>query len=208
MENNSAEFITREEALAKLQNLIGEDLRPLADKYGVTVFKNGKLNKGWGGVVVERYLGLTTNNNQAPNGKYFELKQVSLKTLNDGSLVPKETMWITMINEDDLKEREFERSHLFDKMKSMIVCAILYTSPGGTSIFERVVAFDILKGDVYNQIKADYDEVRNAILKNGFGALKSEMGVYIQPRTKGPGHGSISRAFYARTRFLKKIFAL
>jgi len=31
------------------------------------------------------------------------------------------------------------------------------------------------------------------------------MGVYIQPRTKGIGHGSKTRAFYARKNLLKKI---
>jgi hypothetical protein len=34
------------------------------------------------------------------------------------------------------------------------------------------------------------------------------MGKYIQPRTKGSGHGSTSRAFYARTSFLKKLLNL
>ena len=207
MKDNSAYLITREEAFKKLQKLIEKDLRPMADQYGVTVWKNDKLNKGWGGQVLERYLGLKTNSNQAPNGRYFELKQVSLKTRKDGSVVPKETMQITMINKGDLKKRDFEHSHAFDKLKSMIVCAILYTSPGGTSILKRIITFD-LRGDIYKQLKADYDEARNAVIKDGFGALKSEMGVYMQPRTKGPGHGSTSRAFYARTGFLKKIFSL
>ena len=31
------------------------------------------------------------------------------------------------------------------------------------------------------------------------------MGVYIQPRTKGAGHGSTSRAFYMRTGLIKEI---
>jgi hypothetical protein len=34
--------------------------------------------------------------------------------------------------------------------------------------------------------------------------LSGRMGVLIQPRTKGPGHGSTSRAFYARKEFLKR----
>jgi len=207
MKNGPAYLITRKEAFEKLQKLVGKDLRPMADEYRVTVWKNGKLNKGWGGQVLERHLGLKTNNNQAPNGKYFELKQVSLKILKDGSMIPKETMQITMINENDLKKHDFDHSHAFDKLKSMIVCAILYTSPGGRSILERVITFD-LQGDIYKQLKIDYDEARNAVIKGGFGALKSAMGVYMQPRTKGPGHGSISRAFYAKTGFLRKIFNL
>ncbi len=34
------------------------------------------------------------------------------------------------------------------------------------------------------------------------------MGVLVQPRTKGPGHGSISRAFYARPTFVAHIISL
>jgi hypothetical protein len=60
--------------------------------------------------------------------------------------------------------------------------------------------------DIYNQVKADYNLIRKTIIEKGFSALHGSMGVYIQPRTKGAGHGSTSRAFYARVRFLKKIF--
>jgi hypothetical protein len=61
---------------------------------------------------------------------------------------------------------------------------------------------------MYEQIKDDYELVRTCINdpKRGFGALTGKMGVYIQPRTKGAGHGSTSRAFYARTSFLEKLF--
>jgi hypothetical protein len=34
------------------------------------------------------------------------------------------------------------------------------------------------------------------------------MGVLVQPRTKGPGHGSTSRAFYARARLVGRILGL
>jgi hypothetical protein len=45
----------RLEAKAKISQLIGTDLRPLADKLQVTVKKeDGKINKGWAGHVIER----------------------------------------------------------------------------------------------------------------------------------------------------------
>jgi hypothetical protein len=55
-------------------------------------------------------------------------------------------------------------------------------------------------------VKDEYDFVRNTIIEQGFYALSVGMGVFIQPRTKGAGHGSTTRAFYARASFLKKIF--
>ena len=46
------------------------------------------------------------------------------------------------------------------------------------------------------------------LIKYGFGALTGKDGKWIQARTKGPGHGSISRAFNARTILVKKIFEI
>ena len=50
--------ISRAEGLRRIRLLTAKDLRPLADQYGVTVWKNGHKNKGWAGQVIEQYLGL------------------------------------------------------------------------------------------------------------------------------------------------------
>ena len=109
------EYITRKEAVGKLRRLIGKDLRKLADKYKVTVFKNGKLNKGWAGHVLERYLGLGLSSRQAPNAQFWELKVVPL-VKRGNSYTPKETMAITMINPEELKKHSFFESHCWSKM--------------------------------------------------------------------------------------------
>ena len=207
------EILTREKAVTKLKELIGKDLRPLASGFGVTVFtdeSNHKgRNKGWAGQVLERHIGLGVSNIQAPNGGYWELKMVSLKKLKNGSIVPKETMQITMINPEQVKNTPFEQSHLLAKLRETIVCARLYNDINETcSILVSVGKFDLGDKDLYEQVKADYDLVRNAIRTKGFGVLTGAMGVYVQPRTKGAGHGSISRAFYARPIFIKKILGL
>jgi len=71
-----------------------------------------------------------------------------------------------------------------------------------------VGTFDLEDPKVYAQVKADYDLVRETLLTKGFGALTGTMGKLVQPRTKGAGHGSISRAFYARTQFVSHILGL
>ena len=64
----------RQEALLKLSELIGKDLRFFANEYEVTVFKEGKPNKGWAGHVLERHLNLPINSSQSPNFGSWELK--------------------------------------------------------------------------------------------------------------------------------------
>ena len=76
------------------------------------------------------------------------------------------------------------------------------------SLCHQIAEFDLGDQELYLQIKADYDLVRSVIRTKGFHALRGSMGVFVQPRTKGPGHGSTSRAFYARTRLVGKILGL
>lgn len=206
-------ILNKDQALAKLKELIGQDLRPLASEYNVTVFTaesnyRGR-NKGWAGQVLERHIGLGVNNVQAPNGGHWELKMVSLKKLRNGNIVPKETMQITMINPEQVKNTPFENSHLLDKLRETIICARLYNDINETkSILYSVGKFDLGDKELYKQVKADYDLVRDTLKTKGFGVLTGAMGVYVQPRTKGAGHGSISRAFYARPVFIKKILEI
>ncbi len=67
---------------------------------------------------------------------------------------------------------------------------------------------DLDNPHIYAQVKADYETVRHALRTSGFSSLTGYMGVLVQPRTKGPGHGSISRAFYARPTFVAHIISL
>lgn len=111
-----------------------------------------------------------------------------------------------MIDEYNIIRTEFEDSHLLNKMRKILIPARIWESQAEErSILYTVTEFDLDNPEVYNQVKTDYELVRQTIITKGFAALTSKMGIYVQPRTKGPGHGSTSRAFYARTSFLKKI---
>ncbi len=199
----------RQQAYKLLQQLRGKDLRKLAEKYEITIFKGGKKNKGWAGHVVEHYLGLPINSAQSPNFGSWELKTISLKRLKNGSLTIKETMAITMIDPFNVKNTPFEESHLLSKMKKILLLSRIWEGiEEPSSIVFGVHTFDLGNKEIYNQVKEDYELVRKTIIENGFEALTGKMGVFIQPRTKGRGHGSTTRAFYARVPFLKKIILL
>src|SRR5271170_4326924 len=111
----------RSEALALLGTLVGSDLVDLGKKYGVTIWKAERLNKGWAGHTIERHLGLALNSSRSPNFGSWELKVVPVRRLPDGSIRVKETMAITMIDPIEVAAKEFPDSHLFLKLQRMLV---------------------------------------------------------------------------------------
>jgi DNA mismatch repair protein MutH len=207
----------RTEALVKLKKLVGTDLLALAEKLEIPVHikvnVDGKLvpriSKGWAGHTMERYLGLPLNSAQSPNFGSWELKVVPVRNRPTIGLCVKETMAITMIDPVEVKAKTFEQSHLYSKMRKMIVVARTFVDKVESSAtVYSVGTFDLEDPKVYAQVKADYDSVRETIRTKGFSALTGAMGKLVQPRTKGAGHGSTSRAFYARTQFVAHILGL
>ena len=200
----------REEAITRLRALVGRDLRPLADQRGVTVWtERDTLNKGWVGHTAEAVLGIPINSSRNPNGGSWELKTTSLKRLKNGQLSPKETLAITMLNPEEVRDTPFADSHLLAKLRSMIVLARIYeNNQEASSTVYSVSSFDLGDAEIYRKVEADYNLVRETIETRGVGALSGSMGVLVQPRTKGAGHGTTSRAFYARTGFVKYILGI
>ena len=198
----------REDALARLRCLKGRDLRSLAESLpGVTVWTDrGTLNKGWAGHAIERYLGLPLNSSRSPNLGSWELKIVSLKTLAKGRIAIKETMQITMLDPYEVAQNGFEKSHVLTKLRKIIAVSRMYEGKSETrSVCVDVNAFELEGSGLYSAVAEDYELIRDVIIREGADALTGRLGKYIQPRTKGPGHGSRSRAFYARKELVEYI---
>jgi DNA mismatch repair endonuclease MutH len=201
--------LPRAEALQRIRLLSGKDLRPLAEQYHVTVWKNGHKNKGWAGQVIEQYLGLPQNSLQAPDFGSWELKVVPLAHAADGTLRVKESMAITMIEAAEVVASKFSDSHLYDKLRRMIVVARIFENVADTaSILHSAADFDLDNPTILSQVEKDYEAIREIIRLQGFDALTGDTGKYVQARTKGRGHGSVSRAFYARASFVAHILNL
>ena len=208
----------RAQALAKLKTLVGTDLLLLAKELEVpvqikVVDRNGalvgRISKGWAGHTIERFLGLPRNSTQSPNFGSWELKVVPVRTRPKVGICVKETMAITMIDPFEVQAKPFEESHLYNKMRKMVVVArhfIDKTEPSAKVY--SVGTFDLEDPKIYAQVRADYELVRQMLRTKGFNSLTGAMGKLVQPRTKGPGHGSTSRAFYARTQFVAHILGL
>ena len=202
-------MITRVIAIKNLEKHIGQDLSELALKNGVTTYKDGKQNKGWKGLTLEWLAGLSNDNKQAPNGLGFELKSTAFYQVK-GEWRPKETFAITMINQKNLLETPFFKSHCWEKLKSLVYCAVSWNGKHNEkSELLQVQSFDFLESDtLIHEIEADYEFIRNKLKIQGFEALTGKDGKWIQARTKGAGHGSTSRAFYARKELIKEIMKI
>ena len=175
----------------------GQNLTEKYSEYGY----NTPSNKGKFGLLIENILGLNNNSIQEPDFGDFELKCIPLKKLKNGKLTFKETVAITMINPDNIINTSFSESHLYNKLKKVLFVTYINDTIYDVHIFE-------LNGTIYDEVKNDYDNIRKSIIMVGFPSLSSSMGKYIQPRTKGAGHGSISRAFYGRVSFLSEIIKI
>ena len=208
-------IITRATAIKNLKQYIGQDLRKLALEHGITTYETGKQNKGWKGLVLERLAGLQTNISKAPNGLTYELKSVAFHYVKN-KLVPKETMAITMINPSELKAHSFFESHVWAKLKTIVFCAVMWHGKNSEKAeLLKVTSLDFSETDeLIQEIKADYDFIREKLIKHGFESLTGKDGKWIQARTKGIGgvnpqtgkRRPITRAFYARTNLVKNIF--
>lgn len=115
-----------------------------------------------------------------------------------------------MINPGEFKKHSFFESHCWAKLKSIVFCAVAWHGKNAESgELLKVASLDFTEDDeLIKEIKADYDLIREKLIMQGFEALTGADGKWIQARTKGSGHGSTSRAFYARTDLVKKIFEI
>ena len=205
----TTQTLDRKEAVRRINLLAGKDLRPMADQYGIPVWKGGRENKGWAGLVIEHYLGLPQNSRQAPDFGTWELKVVPLRRASDGTLRVKESMAITMLEPAEVVANKFEDSHLYDKLMSMVVVSRVYESPQEQhSILHAAAEFDLDNPKIHDQVKDDYETIRQKIQTSGIDSVTGDLGKLVQARTKGRGHGSTTRAFYARTIFVAHILNL
>jgi DNA mismatch repair protein MutH len=68
--------------------------------------------------------------------------------------------------------------------------------------------FDLNNPKIREQVARDYETIRTKIRNSGIDSVTGDLGELVQARTKGRGHGSKTRAFYARTNFVAHILNL
>lgn len=199
-----------ETAMDKLHGLVGRDLRPLADFYGIRVGTDKRKNKGWAGQTVEAFLGQSPNSDRGADFGDWELKVVPLMLTPDDRFRVKESMAIGMFRPEELEAEAFAQSHLAAKMASMVVVARHFDPDGeNCSIVVQVVRFELENSPLRDAIQEDYEEIRWVLRNQGIDALGGHLGTWIQPRVKG-GANNAQRgfAFYARSQFVAHLLGL
>ncbi len=201
-------------AFSKLRQLVGKGLFSVADEHQIKVRKLGE-NGGWtystcwASHAVERYLGIPLNSGRTPSLGSWEPKTMPSMRGCNGTLLPKETMAITMIDKQEIQRQEFLDSHLHTKLdKLFIVARLSETGPDKldhSSVVLCCTSFHLPDSCHRDQINADYDSIRSKVRAGE--ALKSEMGMFIQPGTMG-SKGSATRAMYARKNLVEHMVGL
>lgn len=153
-------------------------------------------NKGAVGHLLEDKLGIPRSS-ACLDCEDGEIKVFPLKKLKNGRIVPKETIAVTMLSTESLRDDEFIDSKCYQKMKKMLI--IPYLREDDNIVFFPPTLIE-LAGSMFELIKADYDSIRSEFLSTG--ELKSKTGKYLQNRTKGPGGEIKTRAYYLRPAFM------
>jgi len=163
-------------------------------------------NKGKPGNYLEQLTGIPTSSEclDCTDGevKVFPLKQ----NKRAGELVTKETIAVTMINKENLKNEEFTESKCYKKMTKILY--IPYLREGDNITYMSPTIIDLREPQhavVLEQLKTDYDSIRKFLIDNNTLDGSTSLGKYLQNRTKGAGKDAPkTRAFYLRTQFMKE----
>ena len=159
-------------------------------------------NKGKPGQFLEDLLGIP-HSSECLDCLDGEVKTFPLKILKNGTLVPKETIAVTMLNKDELSTNDFISSKCCKKLSKVLL--VPYYRIGNTIKFLTPKIIDKDSSDsleIYKVLESDYNEIRKKYLETG--DFSSSTGTLLQNRTKGAGHGTTSRAFYLRQEFMKQ----
>ncbi len=158
-------------------------------------------NKGAAGHHLETLLGIP-HSPACLDCEDGELKAFPLKRNAKSQLVPKETVAVTMCDKTALLSTSFADSRVAAKLRRTLFVPYLRSDDDSVTYFKPVLFTEA--HPLWNALTADYEEIQKHAAA---GEMTGTIGTYLQTRTKGAGHGSTSRAFYLRPKFLTELFA-
>lgn len=172
---------------------------------GTYIYLPKDANKGKAGNHLESITGIPTSSDclDCSDG---EAKTFPVKQLQNGMYVPKETIAVTMLTKS-LAYETFENSKCFKKLSKVLY--VPYLREGDRIMYLKPTMIDLTQDkNLCEQLKKDYELIQQHFIKTGTLEHTSELGKYLQNRTKGSGgNAPKTRAFYLRTHFIKKFIS-
>ena len=161
-------------------------------------------NKGKPGQYLEHLTGIPTSS-ECLDCLDGEVKAFPLKKLKNGKFTPKETIAVTMINNEHLKSADFDSSRCSKKIAKILY--VPYYREDDIIVYMQPTVIDltnIQNKHIRDKLEEDYNTIRNYLVENGTLDGSSGLGTYMQNRTKGAGKDAPkTRAFYFRSTFIK-----
>jgi DNA mismatch repair protein MutH len=158
-------------------------------------------NKGNPGNYLEKLAGIPTSS-ECLDCTDGEVKVFPLKKNKFGIFSPKETIAVTMINNDSLIKEDFINSKVYKKLSNVLY--VPYYRENDIIKYMRPTIINLETNTIIKeQIKEDYDNIRKYLIENSTLERSSKIGVFLQNRTKGAGGSKPkTRAFYLRPKFV------
>jgi len=197
---------SREEIDAKARTLIGRDLRSIDP--GAPMQPSSRRTKGVVGRIYESAFGIPANSIAGPDfpGAGIELKSVPIRIIN-GEVRAKERISLSMIDFDDLPNETWESARVRKKLDDLLLIFYRWDPLLPISRFKTLAA-EIWRPDSESlrQMQVDWENVRR-VVGDGRRDLVSEGSTrLLGAATKGPGHGSTSRAWSLKQTFVGFIY--
>ncbi len=177
---------------------VSETLIPLV---GISHTVPRTANKGAAGHHLETLLGIP-HSPACLDCEDGELKAFPLKRNSKSQLGPKETVAVTMCDITALATTSFADSRVAAKLRKTLFVPYLRSDDESVTYFKPVLFTEA--HPLWTALAADYAEIQKRAAE---GVMTGSIGTYLQTRTKGTGHGSTSRAFYLRPKFLSALFS-
>lgn len=208
----------RSAVLERLNAILpARSLSDLAAHHGVTVEKEGRVNKGWVGITIERAANLQAGNRAKRDGEDFELKSTHVAWVGN-RWEPQESIKVTQLNPQRILEEEFETSTLWNKLQRLIVVGCEYQSPReGRAVLIRGV--DVDDPELRTAVQQFWEDVRYTVSTGEIVSVHnlgtSEDFIQLRPTGDGrlastcpiTGERFPARAFYLTKRFIRRILA-
>jgi len=202
----------------RMELMAGLTLGEIADELGVDVPESLVVEKGWGGQLIEAYLGATAGNLPEPDFQHLGIELKTIPISSQGK--PLETTFVCVAPLTQTLGEQWRTSSVYKKLHH--VCWVPIVSDKSIPIPNRQIATPFLwqMSDEQEAIfKSDWEELTELIVMGRHDEITAKHGEILQLRPKAADSSVRSqgfdragrptqappKGFYIRTSFTKQL---